>query len=181
MRLEELADAELVRLARAHPHRRDAFEELARRHLPALERFCLHMGLDADAAADCAQETIVRAWLKAGQLRDPERFPAWLRGIAVRLVRDEERRRMRERRAWREAAERRPPAQDDPEARLLLERALMELSVEERAMLAMRAEGFSWREIAAASGMGESAAKMRVRRALARLRDRLGEAPGARP
>ena len=37
-------------------------------------------------------------------------------------------------------------------------------------MLAMRAEGFSWREIAEAMGLGESAAKMRAQRAMARLR-----------
>ncbi len=169
MQLGELTDAELVRLARAHPHRRDAFAELARRHLPSLVRFCLRMGLDADAAEDCAQEVLVRAWLKAEQLRDPERFAAWLRGIAARLVQDEARRRLREAEAWQKASPTDTPPKDDPDARLALAQALARLSAEDRAILVMRAEGFAWREIAEAMGLGESAAKMRAQRALKRL------------
>jgi len=43
---------------------------------------------DPDAAEDCAQETIVGAWRRRDQLRDPAALPAWLRRSLVNRVID---------------------------------------------------------------------------------------------
>ena len=168
-KLAGLADAELVALARTHPRRRDAFEELARRHLSALHGYCFRICMDAETAADCAQEAMVRAWLRIGELRDDGRFGAWLRRIATRLCLDAMRRGRREEGL---ADERMTP--DDglsPDDAVLLRQVMASLTPEERVMIALRADGARWREVADALGISESAARMRGSRLMKRLEE----------
>jgi RNA polymerase sigma factor (sigma-70 family) len=47
-----------------------------------LVRLCARLTGDAVAADDLAQETLLEAWRSQQHLRDPERFSAWLSGIA---------------------------------------------------------------------------------------------------
>ncbi len=166
-RLSQLADAELVALARAHPRRRDAFEELARRHLSFLHDYCFRICMDADMAADCAQEAMVRAWLRMGELRDDHRFVAWLRRIATRLCLDGLRRRRREEALHAGLVA--PEPGMSPDEHLLLRQALASLSAEDRALVVLRADGARWREVADALGLSESAARMRGSRLLKRM------------
>ena len=47
-----------------------------------LVRLCARLTGDAAAADDLAQETLLEAWRSQQALRDPDRFSAWLAGIA---------------------------------------------------------------------------------------------------
>ncbi len=160
--------AALAAVARRFPHQTEAFEQLARRMQPGLLRVCRRIVHDEALAEECAQEALVRAWLGINKLRDPARFAGWTRTIAVRLCLDTLRRR---------EPEPPPPPEggDDPELRLDLARALERLPPAARAAVSLRAEGASFAEIAASLGISESAAKMRVHRALRQLRDMLGD------
>jgi len=59
--------------------------------LPRLVHLATRLVRDADQAEDCAQETIVGAWRRWGQLRDPDSLGAWLRRSLVNRVIDRSR------------------------------------------------------------------------------------------
>jgi len=58
-----------------------AFGSLLERHYPALLRVCLRLVGEPALAEDCAQDAAIVAWLRLNQLRSPELFSAWLKGI----------------------------------------------------------------------------------------------------
>jgi RNA polymerase sigma-70 factor (ECF subfamily) len=64
-----------------------AFDELVKRHRSRLCRVARRLLGSRDAADDVAQEALVRAYLTLPALRDPERFGAWVVGIAENLCR----------------------------------------------------------------------------------------------
>ena len=90
----EASPQDLVLRAR----RRDAaaFEALIRRY----ERVALSVafGIVGDAAgpSDVVQDGFIRAWQRLADLKEPERFGAWLCGIVRHLARDARRRTKRE-------------------------------------------------------------------------------------
>ena len=85
-------DADLVRQAQGGSS--DAFEELVVRHGQHVHRYlAFRLGNDADAK-DALQETLAAAWLALSTLRTPERFRAWLVGIATHKATDCARRRL---------------------------------------------------------------------------------------
>ncbi len=59
--------------------------------LPGLVRLAARLVRDADQAEDCAQETIVGAWRRRDQLRDPASLSAWLRRSLVNRIIDRSR------------------------------------------------------------------------------------------
>jgi len=129
---------------------------------------------DRDHAEDLAQEVFVRA------LETPPANPRpWLFAVALNLARDEGRRASRQGRKLEllkgEAAGRAAPAPDDEvERRENVEEvraALAALSEKDREALLLKAEGFSYDEIAAALGLATGA----VGTTLARARRRLVE------
>lgn len=65
----------------------DAFGDPVRRYHAFIYRLCYRMTGGAADAEDLAQETFVEAYLKLGQLRDPERFGGWMRTLALNLCR----------------------------------------------------------------------------------------------
>ena len=69
----------------------DAFADLLVAELPRLVRLATRLVRDADQAEDCAQETIVGAWRRRDQLRDPAALSAWLRRSLVNRVIDRSR------------------------------------------------------------------------------------------
>src|SRR5712691_5833923 len=89
----ETSDADLVRQALSGD--KAAFGALVQRHRPMAARLAGRMLADPAAAEDVAQEACLYAFLELGQLRQPERFAAWLYGIAVNLCRLRLRLRMR--------------------------------------------------------------------------------------
>ena len=64
-----------------------ALERLVERSLAALTGFCRRLAGTHDGAQDLVQETLLRAVVSLGRLQDPERFEAWLFGIAANVAR----------------------------------------------------------------------------------------------
>lgn len=91
---DQLSDHALVTTALKGD--REAFAVLVRRYQTAVHAFIVSRVHDFNAADDLAQETFVAAYLGLSDLREPERFAAWLRGIAANLSAAWLRRRMRE-------------------------------------------------------------------------------------
>jgi len=73
-------DGQLVRRALAGDAA--AFGELEARHRATVQRVAARLTGSAEDAEDAAQEALLRAWLRLGELREPERFAGWLLAIA---------------------------------------------------------------------------------------------------
>lgn len=81
-----MSDAELVRQARAG--RTEAYAELVRRWAGRVTAV-IHARMGrAHQVEDLAQETLLRGFRALHTLADPDRFGAWLSGIAVRICLD---------------------------------------------------------------------------------------------
>ena len=81
-----VSDAELVRQTRAG--RTQAYEELVHRWAARIVAVCHARVRQAQIAEDLAQETLLRGFRALHTLNDPERFGAWLCGIALRACLD---------------------------------------------------------------------------------------------
>jgi RNA polymerase sigma-70 factor (ECF subfamily) len=81
-----VSDGELVRQTLAG--RRAAFEDLVRRWAGRILALCHAKVRRADVAEDMAQEALLRAYRSLATLADPEKFPSWLYGIALRACLD---------------------------------------------------------------------------------------------
>jgi RNA polymerase sigma factor (sigma-70 family) len=145
---------------------------------PALFRWLDRYSGDASLASDTAQETFVRLYERGSM---PVDVGAWLVSVALNLVRDEHRRTARRRRLLLRRsvsdtmADAAPSPEDDVlavERRVLVRRTLDRLSERERAMLLLREEGYSYRELALALDVTESG----VGTMLARAREAFREA-----
>ena len=80
------SDGELVRQTLGG--RRTAYEELVRRWGGRVVACCHARARRPDAADDLAQETLLRGFQHLARLEDPDKFGAWLRGIAERVCLD---------------------------------------------------------------------------------------------
>jgi RNA polymerase sigma-70 factor (ECF subfamily) len=69
----------------------DAFADALVAELPRLVRLATRLVRDSDQAEDCAQETIVGAWRRRDQLREPAALSAWLRRSLVNRIIDRSR------------------------------------------------------------------------------------------
>jgi RNA polymerase sigma-70 factor (ECF subfamily) len=81
-----MTDGELVRQVLAG--RADGYEELVRRWAGRVTALCHAKVGRADVAEDLAQETLLRGYRAVRSLAEPEKFGAWLCGIAVRACLD---------------------------------------------------------------------------------------------
>lgn len=172
-------DAELVRLVLGGDA--EAFAPLVDRYHDRLARYAVRMLGDREDAEEALQDTFLRAYRALERYRDEERFGGWLFRILVNQCRSVLARRQRRatllaEAAWDLPASVAPPDGEGHELREELERALAELPAPAREVLILRyAEELSYEEIAAITGTGVSALKMRVQRACARLRSLLLE------
>ena len=89
-----MARTELVR--RARDGDRDAYDVLVTEAVDAMYRLSRLILRDHDRASDAVQEALVRCWRDLPQLRDPERFDAWLNRILLRAINGEARKRRRD-------------------------------------------------------------------------------------
>jgi RNA polymerase sigma-70 factor (ECF subfamily) len=160
-----------------------AFTELVDRHAAACLRFATRMLGDRADAEDVAQETFLRAYNALESYDDGLPFRTWLFSILINRCRTAMSQRIRRERrivADSEALERTSlvagAPQDSIELREELNRAIAALSPEQReAFLLRHIEELSYEEIMAVTGAGQSALKMRVKRACERLRELLTE------
>ncbi len=177
-----LADSDVVRRVRAGE--RALFEVLVRRHDRRVYRTVRAILRDEDEAEDAMQQAWVQAYLHLAEFQGNAAFSTWL----VRIAANEALQRLRRRGplapvpiSGDEEDAMSPGA--DPEERAaareaieLLERAVDALPPHHRLVFVLReVEGLSTAETAAALGVAEDAAKVRLHRAKAALRLALEE------
>jgi RNA polymerase sigma factor (sigma-70 family) len=171
-----MTDTELLRLF-AEVGRESAFEELVRRHAHLVYSAALRQVRgDRYLAEDVSQAVFADAARKARALVRHTSFVGWLytsaRFTAAKALRAERRRRMRERRADAVLAAADPPDDDLWSAlKPILDEALSELAARDREVLLLRFfENLPLAKVGVHAGVSENAARMRVDRALGRLR-----------
>jgi RNA polymerase sigma-70 factor (ECF subfamily) len=175
--MQGMSDAELVLATRRGDQR--AFAELVRRYRDRHVRFVARMLGDADEAEDVLQSAFVRAFRHIARCDEPARFGAWFHRIVVNECRTYATRRgQREMRLVRE-----PLVLEQLEARAAepdhglaaaVANALAALPVDLREAFVMKhVEELEYEEMAELTGAGVSALKMRVKRAIERLRGQL--------
>jgi len=163
-----------------------AFDEIVLRFVSPAIAVAGHILADAALAEDAVQEAFLRIIRNRRKYVPGKPFAGWFYTILRNICKDMLRRRDRQSRLVREAAARaagrpsRPASRTGDPVQLLA--ALPEKS---RTVLTLRlVEGLGFREIAAALGISEEAAKKRAQRALRRLREhaaRQGGDLGRRP
>jgi RNA polymerase sigma-70 factor (sigma-E family) len=155
------------------PSRRDALVLLYERHYAGLVRLAFALTSDWDLAEELAQEAFARLWGSWGNLRDQQAAPAYLRATVVNLARKSLRRRLQERRAWRDTED---PRAADPVASIDLLRALARLPARKRACVVLRFYlDLSEADTAAALGVTVGTVKSQTAKALRRLERLLAE------
>ena len=172
-----MTDAEVVRRILAGDA--DAYAILVDRYYDRYARFAVHMVGNREDAEEALQDAFLRAYRSLGRYEEQERFGAWLLRILVNQCRTVATRRARRDRVFPDiGGDVWDVAEDHPAERQALreelDRALALLPPEQReAVLLKYTEELSYDEIAAVTGAGTSALKMRVKRACERLRELL--------
>lgn len=170
------ADASIV--SRVLEGDREAFRTLVDRHYERCVRIAMHILGNREDAEDAVQDTFLRAYRHLARYEERERFAAWLLRILTNQCRTQLARRRTE--AARSAPGDfdaaalpldEPPPSERAGLREELRRALAHLPAEQREAVVLRfAEDLTYDEMAAITGAGVSALKMRVQRACARMR-----------
>ena len=174
-------DGQVIDALVASGQHREALAACARAYALPLGRLCMAFTGSQAESEELVQETLLAAFDAFPQYRGDGSVRAFLFGIARRLCG-----RHVEMRTRREARLRlvHDTARGRDAGELALEReraqrardALARLKPSEREAVVLRYEGeLSFRELAAACGVDEAAARKRVSRALSRLRADLGE------
>jgi RNA polymerase sigma factor (sigma-70 family) len=163
-----------------------AFGELFDREYPRLFRYLDRVSADPDLAADLAQDAFIRLYRRGAM---PDRPGVWLITVAMNLFRNARTTSARRHRLLTaaradEALTRVPvsPAeQEAPESSGQVRQALSALPSREQQMLLLRADGYSYRDIAIALSLNESSVGTLLARAkrafLAAYKEKTG-APG---
>lgn len=165
---------------RAKAGDRQAFAQLVDVMYPRSLRFALHMVGNREDAEEAVQDSFVRVWHNLNRFRDDARFEPWLFRILANRCRSlmEKRRRHALVIQYGEVPERGGPVRenDDRDWTEEIYRVLGTLPVEQReAFLLRHVEDMAYEDIAAVTGVGLSALRMRVKRACDVLRARLSE------
>ena len=179
-------------IARAKQGDRGAFDELVKATYQKVHSLALRLTGNEHDADDVVQDTYVRAFRSLRKFRGDARFSTWLHRITANSASTLMGRRQRHRHddidSVIDLADRREA--NDPEFQLQngavgvrLRRALDNLPERLRNVVVLRdLHGMSHREIADELDITEAAAKVRLHRARARLRDGLGALrPGSAP
>ncbi len=165
---------------RAKAGDRQAFAQLVDLLYPRSLRFALHMVGNREDAEEAVQDTFVRVYHHLGQFRDDARFEPWLFRILANRCRSlvEKRRRHTTVIQYGDVPDRGGPPGTETERDWTEEvyRILATLPLEQKeAFLLRHVEDMAYEEIAAVTGVGLSALRMRVKRACDVLRARLSE------
>jgi RNA polymerase sigma factor (sigma-70 family) len=172
-------DSELLaRFARTRSE--EAFAELLRRHVHLVYSAALRqVGGNANLAQDVAQTVFSDLARKASVLARRDSLTGWLytsaRFAAANIVRAENRRRHREEQFMREPNEAAPET-DWEQLRPVLDEVMHQLPETDREAILLRYfENRPFAEIGARYGLNENATRMRVERALEKLRGLLAK------
>jgi RNA polymerase sigma factor (sigma-70 family) len=168
-------DCELLRRY-AGTQSEEAFAELVRRHVNLVYSAALRqVNGDAHLAQDVAQIVFTDLARKAASLSRRSALTGWLytsaHFAAAKIVRTENRRRDREEKFMREPISETAPETDWEKFHPVLDQAMHELKETDREAILLRYfENRPLAEIGARCGLNENAARMRVERALEKLR-----------
>jgi RNA polymerase sigma-70 factor, ECF subfamily len=148
-------------------------------HGAGLLRFCRAvLGSRAAEAEDIVQDTFVKLWQHLNAGGDRTNLHAWLFTVAANACRDHLRWSVRWL-PWHPELDRRTAAPaDNPREVDRARRALTRLAPRDRLLLSLRAQGLSYRDIAAASGVRESSVGRLLARALDRWKESFDAAGG---
>lgn len=159
----------------------EAYAQLVDRHYDRCARVAVRILGNREDAEEAIQDAFLRAYRALGEYEERERFAAWLTRILVNQCRTMLARTRRTESLFVDADPRlvdmtpaaaRPAGSAWPE----LDGALQQLPAEQREAVVLRyADDLTYEEMARITGAGESALKMRVKRAFARLRELLQE------
>jgi RNA polymerase sigma-70 factor (ECF subfamily) len=177
--------------------RTEAFAAIVNRHKDRVYGMIMRLTGNQEIADELAHETFVRAYRRLRSFRAESRFSTWLIQIAINLVRDRIRRDKRNRTVSLDAMLEKDPdapafaearSHYDPLAELserdlveAFETALTELPETYREVFVLHhIEGFSYEDIAVATGDSMGSLKVRAHRARKLLKEKLfPEATGA--
>ena len=173
-------DAQLLRRYAAEQSE-TAFTELTRRHVDLVYSAALRLvNGDVQSAQDVTQLVFTEVARQANRLARHPALVGWLytttRLIALRVNRTEQRRKAREQEAYtmNELLHDDAPASDWNQLRLVIEDAMGELDDKDRhAVLLRYFQNKSLIEVGVALNLTDNAARMRVERALDKLREKL--------
>lgn len=176
-------DAEL--LERIRNGAVDDFTEIVRRHQSCVFAILHRYEHDTQKVEDLAQETFVKIWRALGQFDGRAPFEHWLSRIAVRVALDHLRKEKRRRNEiglpdlgedaldWLRSDDEKSEL-DGRAAAEILDLAMRELSPAERVVVTLQEiEGFSVKEICAATSSSGVAVRVRAMRARVKLRKAL--------
>ncbi len=179
-------DARLVEAAERDP---DDYRHLVQLYQPRVYATALRMLGEPSEAHDVAQEAFVKAYKALGRFEKGRPFGPWVCTIAANVARDHLRRpfrRLLQSGLSPAQARKVEPVHLDEDQMALddvrddLAQALLQLPVKLRQALVLRfVSDLSVEEVAQALDIKESAAKMRLKRGLERLRELLPEDPRA--
>jgi len=162
-------DVQLVLRTRAGET--EAFGDLVHRYRDMVYGLGYYLTGDFEASRDLAQEAFVQAYLKLGQLREPERFAGWLRQIAVNIHRTQHRQRQVTEVSLGRHAE---SAREGPlpsEIGVVVQEALSKLRPTERLALTLHyVNGYTHAEIGGFLGVRPETVKTRLARARKHLK-----------
>jgi RNA polymerase sigma factor (sigma-70 family) len=174
-KLNMTPDSELLsRYARTHSE--DAFAELVGRHVNLVYSAALRqVNGDAHLAQDVAQTVFTDLARKAVSLSRRDSLTGWLytsaHFAAAKIARTEDRRRDREEKFMREPIHETAPEADWEKLQPALDDAMHELKEADREAVLLRYfENRAFAEIGEKFGLNENTARMRVERALEKLR-----------
>lgn len=157
--------------------RRERLERMMEAQGTPLLRMCAVYLRDAHQAQDAVQETFLKAYRRMGDFRGECSEKTWLTGIAINVCRDYRRAawfRHVERRADLDALRETPAPDADADDTVLSEVKRLPHRYRE-AVLLRYYQGLKLKETAEALQISNSAAKQRLKRANAILRERLKE------
>ena len=171
-------DAVLVRDAKGGSP--EAFNALVRRWERKVYSFLVYLTGRPDDAFDLCQEVFFSGYRHLDQLKDPDKFPQWLFRIARNAARSQARQAHEAETSLNdfELEEDSSPVRvgeagrwEHGEMKILVEKALAELTLEQREAIVLKFyQGFKLEEIAEIQGCPVSTAKTRVYAGFERLR-----------
>jgi len=163
---------------------REALQYLFTTFYAEVYRVAFLITRQAPLAEEATQEAFLKAFTRLASLRDPEKFPSWLRAIGARCALDVLRQERNCRPHADPTADCRPfplaaEAGERAETRALLRRAIEDLEPVYRQVIVLRFYcDLDLKEIAAAIGCPIGTVKSRLHRGLKALQLALGGDPG---
>ncbi|MDX1970921.1 MAG: sigma-70 family RNA polymerase sigma factor [Candidatus Sumerlaeia bacterium] len=177
-----------LRVRQAQQGNTEAFNQLVSESTGAVFGICWAYLQQVEVAEELTQEVFLRAWLKLPELRQPERFPAWIAQMARNEARNWNRTNTSRSKLVKlvplepetlsvadESQKSAFTTMQNKEEAALLKQALAKLTPEEREMIHLHySESLSQRQIAERLEVNHSTVSRQLQRALGTLRSLLG-------